>query len=65
MKTRFFVEMLVEVDDTNVHEDEEGRVYCDTTGDSYASFQEFFEHQVERDLQCMSLVPGMRIERKP
>lgn len=35
-------------------------VYCGITGDRYPSFSEFFNHQVERDLQAMKLIKPVK-----
>ena len=55
---RYLVSMVVEIDEDDVALSEDGSVSCGTTGDSYESMDEFFEHQLDRDLQCMVLVEG-------
>lgn len=59
---RFRVQMLVDVDTEDVRGDDSEGIFCGTTGDSYDNWDEFFEHQLGRDLQCMKLVPGFRVE---
>lgn len=62
---RFAVKILVDVDEDDVVEDPEtGTITCGTTGDTYDTFEEFFEHQLSRDLQCIEILPGLIVQRK-
>ena len=54
MRKNFTLQLDVWVDTGSVGINDEGNiVFCNLTGDSYSTTEEFFEHQLERDLQVI------------